>query len=70
MMKNALYFSLKALFVLRIFKFLSRLFGHAEKTGLIRNMRLTSKFMMSQPGLKTIAIHILPNISQTKGIRG
>ena len=23
--------------------------------------------MMSQPGLQTIAIHILPNISQSKG---
>ena len=25
--------------------------------------------MTSQPGLQTIAIHILPNISQTKGSR-
>ena len=32
MMKNAFYFILKALFVLKIFKFLSWLFGHAEKT--------------------------------------
>ena len=31
-MKNAFYFTLKALFVLRIFKFLSRLFGYVEKT--------------------------------------
>ena len=30
-MKNAFYFTLKALFVLKIFKFLSCLFGHAEK---------------------------------------
>ena len=37
------------------------------KNGLIRKIRLTSKFMMSQPGLQTIAIHILPNISQSKG---
>ena len=28
-LKNAFYFTLKALFVLKIFKFLSRLFGHA-----------------------------------------
>ena len=35
--------------------------------GLIRKIRLTSKFMTSQPGLQTIAIHILPNISQSKG---
>ena len=31
-MKNAFYFILKALFVLKIFKFLSRLFGHVGKT--------------------------------------
>ena len=31
MMKNAFYFSIKALFVLKIFKFLSWLFGHVEK---------------------------------------
>ena len=30
-------------------------------------MRLTSKFMTSQPGLQAIAVHILPNISQRKG---
>ena len=35
--------------------------------GLIRKMRLTSKFMTSKPGLQTIAIHTLPNISQSKG---
>ena len=32
MVKNASYFILKALFVLNIFKFLSWLFGHVEKT--------------------------------------
>ena len=32
MMKNAFYFILKTLFVLEIFKFLSWLFNHAEKT--------------------------------------
>ena len=31
MMKNIFYFILKALFVLKIFKFLSWLFGHVEK---------------------------------------
>ena len=30
-MKNAFYFTSKALFVLQIFKLLSRLFGHAAK---------------------------------------
>ena len=31
MMKEAFYFTLKALFVLKIFKFLSSHFGHVEK---------------------------------------
>ena len=31
MMKNAFYFSLKVLFVLKVFKFLSSIFGHVEK---------------------------------------
>ena len=38
-----------------------------RKSGLIRKIRLTSKFMTSQHGLQTIAIHILPNISLSKG---
>ena len=32
MMKNAFYFILKAFFILKIFQFLSRLFGHLGKT--------------------------------------
>ena len=32
MIKNALYLILKAIFVLKIFKFLSLIFGHLEKT--------------------------------------
>ena len=32
MMKNAFYFILKALFILKLFTFLSRLFGHVAKT--------------------------------------
>ena len=31
-MENAFYFILKALFVLKMFKFLSWFFGHVEKT--------------------------------------
>ena len=49
MMKNVFYFILKALFVLKIFKFLSGLFSHKEKTAWFRNIRLISKFMTSQP---------------------
>ena len=37
-----------------------------QKNGLIRKIRLISKFMMPQPGKHTIAIHILPNISRSK----
>ena len=36
------------------------------KKGLIRKVRLTSKFMTSQLGKQTIAIHILPNISKNE----
>ena len=32
MMKNDFYFTLKALFLLKMFNFLSRFFGHVEKT--------------------------------------
>ena len=33
---------------------------------MIKTIRLTSKFVTSQPGLQTIAIQILLNISQSK----
>ena len=64
MMKNTFYFILKALFVLKIFKFLSLLFGHVEKR-LIRKIRLISKFTTSKPGKEKFAIQILPNGNQT-----
>ena len=63
-MINAFYFILKATFVPEIFMFLSHLFGYVEKTDGLE--RLTSKFMTSQPGSQTFAIHILPNMSQSK----
>ena len=50
MMKNALYFILKALFALNLFECLSWLFVHVEKKDLIRKIRLISKFMMPQTG--------------------
>ena len=61
MTKNSCYFILKALFVLKIFKICPYLFG------LIGKLRLISKFMTSQSGQQTITIHILPNISRSKG---
>ena len=50
LMKNVFYLILKALFVLKITKFFSWLFGHVEKNCLIRKKRLISTFMTSQPG--------------------
>ena len=41
-------------------------FWSCRKNGLIRKTRLSAKFMTSQPGLQTIAIHILTNISRSK----
>ena len=37
------------------------------KNDLIRKIRLISEFMTSQPGKQTIAMHLLPNISKSKG---
>ena len=65
-MENAFYFVLKALFVLEIFRFLSSISRHIEKNDLIRNIRLISKFMTSQPGHQRISKHILLNISRIK----
>ena len=45
-MKNAFYFTSKALFV----NFLSWLFGHVEKNVLIKKIKLFSKLMTAQPG--------------------
>ena len=42
-------------------------FSSCRKNSLIRKARLTSKFKTSQRGLQLILIHILPNISQSKG---
>ena len=48
MIKNAFYFILIALFFLKIFKFVLTFWPYG-KNGLIENIRLTSKFMFSQP---------------------
>ena len=42
-------------------------FWSCRKHGLIRKISVTSKLMTSQPSLQTVTIHILPNISQSKG---
>ena len=48
MKKNAFYFTLKALLVLMIFKFLSWIFGHVEKRFDLKDT-VNLKFFMSQP---------------------
>ena len=70
MVKNAFYFTQKAPFVLRVFKFLSWGLGHAEKMAWFsRTIKLISKFMTSQPGYQTVTMHGLLNISRSKGIQ-
>ena len=67
MMKNVFYFILKALFSFSSYLIFVATFWSCWKNCEIRKSSLASKFMTSQPGLQTIAIHILPNISQSKG---
>ena len=42
-------------------------FWSCRKNNLVRKVGLISKFMTSQPGKNIIAIHILYNISRSKG---
>ena len=66
MMRNAFQFILEAFLFSRYLSFCND-FLSSRKNDLIRKIRLPSKFMTSQPGSRTIAIHILPDISQSKG---
>ena len=63
-MKDAFYLILKTLIVLKIFECLPWLFVYVEKKGVIRKIRLFSKFTTSQ---STITIYILSDISWSKG---
>ena len=58
MMKNAFHFTSKAVFVLKIFKFLSWLFGHVAKR-LDKKDKVNFKFYD--------VTNTLPNISKSKG---
>ena len=60
-MEKTFYFTLKALFVLKIFKFLSWLFGHVKKS-LIRGINFK---IYDVTNWKTI--YILTKISKSKG---
>ena len=64
-MKNAFYFTLKALLSQEIYFFFLT-FWSCRKNGFIRKISLISEFMMSQPGKQAISIHLLHNISRRK----
>ena len=65
MMKHAFYFTSKALFVLKIFKFLSWLFGNVPKQ-LDQKYNVNFKFHDVTAWLISNLIHILSNISRSK----
>ena len=65
-MKNAFYFILKALFILEILSFLAWLFGFVEKW-LDKKAMVNFKFMAPYTGQQIITIHLIPNISRSKG---
>ena len=44
-------------------------FCSCRKKGLIRKIKLTSKFMTSQPSLQKVAIHMLPKSHKVKATR-
>ena len=60
LMKNTFYFMLKVLFFLKILTFLFWLFGHVGK-----RLDKKAKFVTSQTGKQSV--HLLPNISKSKG---
>ena len=64
-MKKAFYFTLKTLFVLKIFKFFFFFFGHVEKRF---DQKAKVDFMTSQPREQTMAIHILSISQEVKTI--
>ena len=59
-MKYTLYFMLKALFIFELFTFLSWYFGYLVK-------RRDKKAMFNFKSYDVVTIHILPNISRSKG---
>ena len=65
MMKNAFYFILKALSILKIFKFLPKLFGQIGKRASKKAMN-NFKIYASHSGQQITTVHILPNISRSK----
>ena len=68
MMKNGFYLILKALFVLKIFTFLSWLFGYVEKR-LEKKLKLISTSMTSQTGQQIITNTYCPISQEVRAIR-
>ena len=64
MIKSAFYFMSKAVFVPKIFKFLSWLFGHVSKR-LDKNNKINFNFY-DVTAWFTIVTHVLPNIWRSK----
>ena len=67
LIKNDFYFVLKTLFVLKIFTFLSWLFGHVGKR-LIKEAKINFRMYDTwYAGQQIITIHIFPTTSRSKG---
>ena len=62
-----LFFHLKSSFRSQDISVLVLTLSSCRKNDLIRNISLISKFMTSHPGSQTITIHIMSNISRSKG---
>ena len=66
-MKNAFLFNLESSFCSQDISNFVLTFHSCRKKGLIRRIRLISKFMTPRPAWQTIPIHIVSNISRRKG---
>ena len=64
--RKCFLFHLESSFCFQDIKVFVTTLSSCRKNGLIRKIRLTSKFMMSQPGLQTLAVYIILNVSQYK----
>ena len=64
-----LFISPEKLFLFSMYLNFCHDFSVMQKNGLIRKIRLISKFMTSQTGKQTIGIHMLLNISRSKDNR-
>ena len=62
-MKNACYFTVKVIFVVKYLNICPNVFGHIGKH-LEKKAWLIPKFMRSSTGKQVTAIHILPNTSR------